>query len=172
MRNKNAEARVEDLFTYYYTLLTRNGLALPIKDSYKVSVQHFLSAIRSQTLPDRLTADLAFAEYDLRKGSKVSRHMPSKWLLPFKSIPDLRRVMAAPINKAAADATVGAVGYKDVAVDVVVVGIMATQVSIPVAVPTGNLMASHSAFGSHIAAKESDTCSANSQTSHREKSYL
>lgn len=44
-------------------------------------------------------------------------------------------------NKAAADATVGAVGDDTVAVDAVTVEIMESRVPIPVAVPTVNLMA-------------------------------
>lgn len=52
---------MEDLFTDYYTFLTRNGLAWLIKDNLKVAVRHVLSAIRRQTLHDRLTAYLVFA---------------------------------------------------------------------------------------------------------------
>lgn len=67
MANHDAEARMEDLFTDYHTLLSRNGLVWLITDNPKVAVQHVLSAIRPQTLFDRLTADLEFAEYELRK---------------------------------------------------------------------------------------------------------
>lgn len=67
MANHDAEARMEDLFNDYHTLLSRNGLAWLIKNNRKVSVQHVLSAIRQKTLFDRLTSDLEFGEYHLRK---------------------------------------------------------------------------------------------------------
>lgn len=70
MGNKNAPARMEDVFITYHTLLARNGLAWRIKDNHKVEVQHVLSEIRPQALFDRRTADLAFAKYDLRKDLK------------------------------------------------------------------------------------------------------
>lgn len=62
MGNKEAEARMEDLFTDYHTLLQRNGLGWLINDNPNVAVKHVFSAIRPQNLFDRLTADLAFGE--------------------------------------------------------------------------------------------------------------
>lgn len=70
MGNRDAEARMEDLFTDYHTLLQRSGLGWLIKDNPKIAVYHVLSAIRPQNLADRLTADLSFGEYELRKDFK------------------------------------------------------------------------------------------------------
>lgn len=67
MKNKNANARTEDLFADYFTLLTRNGLTWFINNNPNVSVQHVLSYIRPQMIHDRLITGLYLAEYDLRK---------------------------------------------------------------------------------------------------------
>lgn len=67
MKNNNATARMQDLFANYHTLLVRNGLKWLIKDNPKIAVDHVLSAIKPQTLHDRLEADLSFAKYELRK---------------------------------------------------------------------------------------------------------
>lgn len=65
MRNQNAEARMEDPFKDYHTLLNRNGLLWLIYDNPKVAVQHVISAIRPQTLFYRLASNLAFKRYVL-----------------------------------------------------------------------------------------------------------
>lgn len=67
MRNTNAAARMQDLFTNYHTILVRNGLKWIIKDNQKVAVYHVLSAIRPNSLKERLESDLAFSHHDLRK---------------------------------------------------------------------------------------------------------
>lgn len=58
---------MQDLFTSYHILLSRNGLKWLIEDTPEVAVDHVLSAIRPQSLHDRLAADLYFAKYELRK---------------------------------------------------------------------------------------------------------
>lgn len=67
MRNRNATARMQDLFTSYHTLLVRNGLEWLMKGNPKVAVNYVLSAVKPETLHDRLSSDLSLSHHDLRK---------------------------------------------------------------------------------------------------------
>lgn len=67
MKNTNATARMQDLFTNYHTILSRNGLKWIIKENQKIAVQHVLSAVRPVSLRDRLSSYLSFSHHNLRK---------------------------------------------------------------------------------------------------------
>lgn len=67
MKNSNAKARMQDLFSSYHTILRGNGLGCIVKDNQKVAVSYVLSAIRPQTLKDRFESDLSFSQHSLRK---------------------------------------------------------------------------------------------------------
>lgn len=67
MRNTNALARMQDLFSSYHTILARNGLKWIIDDNQKVAVHHVLCAIRPQSLRERLESDLSFSHHHLKK---------------------------------------------------------------------------------------------------------
>lgn len=58
MANNYAEERMEDIFTDYHTLLSRNGIAWLITDNHKVAVKHVRFAISPPTVFDRLTLGL------------------------------------------------------------------------------------------------------------------
>lgn len=67
MRNNNAKSRMQDLFSSYVTILSRNGLRWLIEENPKVAVYHVLSAVRPQSLQNRLTSDLSFSKYKFQK---------------------------------------------------------------------------------------------------------
>lgn len=66
MRN-DATARMKNLFTSNHTLLVSHGLKRLIEETPRVAVQHALSAVKPQTLHDRLTANLEFSQDELSK---------------------------------------------------------------------------------------------------------
>lgn len=67
MRNKNAKARMQDLFVSYHMILLRHGLKWIVTENQKVAVSHVLQAVPPATLRDRLQSDLAFSHHELRK---------------------------------------------------------------------------------------------------------
>lgn len=54
----------------YHELLRRHGLSWIVNDNPKVAVQHFLSAVRPDSLRARLESDLEFSHHHLRKYCK------------------------------------------------------------------------------------------------------
>lgn len=70
MKNNNATARMQDLFSSYITILGRHGLKWIVTDNQKIAVQHVLSAIRPVSLKDRLESDLSFSHHPLKKDFK------------------------------------------------------------------------------------------------------
>ena len=67
MSDPSATSRMQGLFISYTTLLRKSGLSWVLKENQKVAVQHVLSAINPTTLRTRLSEDLEFSQYNLRK---------------------------------------------------------------------------------------------------------
>lgn len=57
MKDCNANPRMQNLISSYHIILHPNCLGCIVKDSQNVSVAHVLSAIRPQTVNDRLKSD-------------------------------------------------------------------------------------------------------------------
>lgn len=72
MKNNNATARMQDVFTSFQQqfLPVHNALKWINEDKPRVAVQHVLSAIRPQSLHDPLEADQSFAKSELRRAFK------------------------------------------------------------------------------------------------------
>lgn len=49
MRNTNAKSRMQDLFSSYVTIISRNGLVWLIDDNAQVAVHQVLSVVRLQS---------------------------------------------------------------------------------------------------------------------------
>lgn len=67
MSDRNAKSRMRNLFVSYRTILRRHGIEWILEDNEKVAVKHVLSAIRPNTLRQRLESDLEFAYHSLKK---------------------------------------------------------------------------------------------------------
>lgn len=86
MRNINATARMEDVFTSYYALLNLHRVLCLITSNPKVAVNHVFYAIKPQLPHTRFTRDLYFLKYDLGKDfSGFIKHAvkladPFEWL--------------------------------------------------------------------------------------------
>lgn len=70
MDNKNAKSRMQGLFADYYSILSQQGVKWIIEENQKLAVTHVLSAIRPQSLKERLESDLSFSHHALRKDIK------------------------------------------------------------------------------------------------------
>lgn len=68
MKNSNAKACMQYLFTIYHIIIYRNGLTWIMKDNQKVAGTHVvLSAIQPPPQKERLEADLSFSQHALRQ---------------------------------------------------------------------------------------------------------
>lgn len=67
MKNTNAKARMQDIFSSCNKILPRNGLDWIVKDNQTVTVAKVLFVIRAQTLKDRLESDISYLQHSLRK---------------------------------------------------------------------------------------------------------
>lgn len=67
MKNSNATAYMQDLFSSYITILSRYGLRWIITEYEKVAVQHAISTVWPILLKNRLKSDLFFSYHPLKK---------------------------------------------------------------------------------------------------------
>lgn len=70
MDNRNAKSRMQGLFASYHSLLSQNGVKWIIDENQKLTVTHVLSAVRPQSLRERLESNLSFSQHALKKDFK------------------------------------------------------------------------------------------------------
>lgn len=61
---------MKGLFVNYHCLLSQNGVKWIIEENQKLAVSHVFSAIRPQSLRERLESDLSFSHHSLKKDCK------------------------------------------------------------------------------------------------------
>lgn len=70
MDNHNFKSKMQSLFANYHSLLSQNGVKWIIKNIQKLTVTHFLSVVKPQSLRERLVSDLSFSHHALKKDFK------------------------------------------------------------------------------------------------------